>query len=363
MYDYTLMWTAERDASKARYNRVNIYSDPNPAGTSEICHSYRTDASSSQYHFKILAQNDCSYVESLPCEVSNAKVPDQPVCSTQVVDCNMEITWNPVDDNGSPVTRYSIEIQDRYGRYRETTTCQNSFNNKCLVSMRELAQDYELEEGQQVYVKIFAENAVGRSIAGSCSACEMKSLPDVVFKPRVIVDNERIIQIEWSSAANCDSTYDSDCHYEVTVSKDGVSQVYTTPSLTYTEYGIDTGANYCFQVRACNSCGVGQRSEKTCIDKCFKPITPAKPLVTPIGTNQVNIAWNYDPTSACFNMQCHYTVEITANDGRAPITRSNLRDTELVHTVDPAVQYCFKVKCCNDCGESEFSASGCSAIC
>jgi hypothetical protein len=61
--------------------------------------------------------------------------------------------------------------------------------------MRELAQDYGLAEGQQIYVQIFAENAVGRSIAGRCSACEMKSLPDVVYKPRVIVDNEQIIQI------------------------------------------------------------------------------------------------------------------------------------------------------------------------
>jgi hypothetical protein len=282
----------------------------------------------------------------------------------------MEITWNPVANNGSPVTRYAIEIQDKYGRYRETTTCQNSFNNKCLVSMRELAQDYDLEEGQQVYVKIFAENAIGRSIAGSCSACEMKSLPDAVFKPRVIVDNDQIIQIEWSGAANCDSTYGSDCHYEVTVSIDGVSQVYTTPSLSYTEYGIDTGANYCFQVRACNSCGVGQRSEPTCIDKCFKPITPAKPLVTPMPIvagvpNKVKVAWNYDPTSACYNMQCHYTLVISANDGRRDVKIDNIdaRTPFYVYEVEPSVQFCFKVKCCNDCGESDFSASGCSSIC
>jgi len=32
------------------------------------------------------------------------------------------------------------------------------------------------------------------------------------------------------------------------------------------------------------------------------------------------ISWNYDPTSACFNMQCHYTLVITTNDGVRPRT-------------------------------------------
>jgi hypothetical protein len=95
----------------------------------------------------------------------------------------MEVTWNPVDSNGSPVTRYVIEVQDSRGFYRETPTCRNTFNNKCLISMRELAMDYGLVEGEQIYVQIFAENGIGRSVAGRCSACEMKSLPDSVGTP------------------------------------------------------------------------------------------------------------------------------------------------------------------------------------
>jgi len=277
-YQYTLMWNNVENSPQARFNNINIYGQVDPK-TGKTCYTHRTDANASKYFFKVFAENDCNSVTSDVCEVSHARKPDQPVCSTQVVDCNMEVTWNPVNGNGSPITKYTIEIQDQYGFYRETTSCMNTFNNKCLVSMRELAQDYGLVEGQQVFVQIFAENGIGRSVAGRCSACNMKSLPDEVFKPHVISDNDETIQIGWSAAANCDSSYESDCHYEVTVSINGVSNVYTTPSLTYTEYGIDKGQSYCFQVRACNSCGVGQRSEKECIDKCVKPITPAKPRV------------------------------------------------------------------------------------
>jgi len=51
-YQYTLMWTAEEDESKARYNRVNVYSN---AVAGKTCYDYRTDSSSTQYNFKVLA--------------------------------------------------------------------------------------------------------------------------------------------------------------------------------------------------------------------------------------------------------------------------------------------------------------------
>jgi hypothetical protein len=127
--------------------------------------------------------------------------------------------------------------------------------------MRELALDYGLLEGETINVQITAENAIGSSLPGRCSACQMKSLPDAVSAPYIISENTENIKIGWVGAANCDSSYGSDCHYEITVTIDGSSQVYTTPYLTYTEWGRKPRAKYSFQVRACNSCGVGQRSE------------------------------------------------------------------------------------------------------
>jgi hypothetical protein len=362
-YQYTLLWNNQPDSQLARFNRVNVFSQADPR-TGKICYNHRTDAMSSVYNFKVAAENDCSFVESQSCRVDNARVPDQPVCSTQVVDCNMEITWNPVASNGSPVTKYAIEIQDSRGFYRETSTCQNTYNNKCLVSMRELAMDYGLVEGQQIYVQIYAENGIGRSVAGRCSACEMKSLPDEVGTPQVLIDNDEQIQIGWAAAPNCDTSYESDCHYEVTVSIDGVSQVYTTPQLTYTEFGLDRNAQYCFQVRACNSCGVGQRSEPVCIDQCIKPLTPAKPrVIQNKAAATIDVKWNYDPTSACYNQRCHYTIIITSNDGKQARKETTWDPTFTLRDVDPSVQYCFKVNCCNDCGESEYSMTACSEVC
>lgn len=180
-YQYTLLWNNQNNALNTRYNRVNVFAQPDQNG--KICYNYRTDSSSSVYNFKVAAENDCSFVESQSCRVDNARVPDQPVCSTEVVDCDMEITWNPVNANGSAVTNYIIEIQDSYGFYRETSTCMNVFNNKCLVSMRELAMDYGLVEGEDIHVQIYAENGIGRSVAGHCSSCHMKSLPDEVSTP------------------------------------------------------------------------------------------------------------------------------------------------------------------------------------
>jgi len=323
-YQYNLLWTTNENYLSSTFQRVNIYGQMDPL-TNELCYTHRTDPTSSRYFFKVAAENDCGYIESPVEEITCAKVPEQPVCSTQVVDCNMEITWNPVESRGSAVSRYIIEIQDQFGFYRETSSCQNTFNNRCLVSMRELAMDYGLVEGETIYVQIFAENGIGRSVAGRCSACAMKSLPDEVAAPHVITETDNQITIGWTGASNCDSSFDSDCHYEVTVTIDGVSNVYTTPHLTYTEYGVDKGANYCFQVRACNSCGVGQRSEPTCIDQCVMPMTPARPRITePENTSDIVVRWNYDPTSACYNQQCHYTVTISTNDGRRDQTIDNL---------------------------------------
>jgi len=57
--------------------------------------------------------------------------------------------------------------------------------------------DYGLNENDTIYVRIFAENGIGRSVAGECSNCSMKSLPDEVFTPQIITDNEEIITIGW----------------------------------------------------------------------------------------------------------------------------------------------------------------------
>ena len=168
----------------------------------------------------------------------------------------------------------------------------------------------------------------------------MKSLPDEVFAPQVITDNEEVITIGWGAADNCDTGYDSDCHYEVTVTKDGVSQVYTTPQLTYTEYGIDKGASYCFQVRACNSCGVGQRSEKTCINKCVLPMVPAKPRIQEnLNADEITVRWNYDPTSACYNQRCHYTIVVSTNDGSDDIIETTWTPTYTLRNAD-ALHHC-----------------------
>jgi hypothetical protein len=107
-YQYTLMWSNLENYYSSAFNRVPIYGDVDASGT--MCHELRTDPSSSQYTFKVIAENDCSYVESGYYELPVAKVPEQPVCSTQVIDCDMMVTWNPVESRGSPVTRYIIEV-------------------------------------------------------------------------------------------------------------------------------------------------------------------------------------------------------------------------------------------------------------
>jgi len=107
-YQYTLLWSNVENYYSTAFNRVQIYGQADATG--ELCHDLRTDPSSSQYTFKIIAENDCSYVESDYYVLPVAKVPEQPVCRTEVVDCDMEITWNAVGGRGSPVTRYNIEI-------------------------------------------------------------------------------------------------------------------------------------------------------------------------------------------------------------------------------------------------------------
>lgn len=73
--------------------------------------------------------------------------------------------------------------------------------------------------------------------------------------------------------------------------------------------------------------------------------------------------WNYDPTSACFNQRCHYELIITKDDGSRQTTERLWVAEYTLTNANPEIQYCFKVNCCNDCGESTYSETSCSSIC
>jgi len=109
-YSYTLLWTNQKAADARYFQRIQVYGQVN-AVSGELCYSHRTTSNSSDYTFKVEFKSDCTTeIESPTVEVNFATVPTQPDCRTEVVDCNMQITWNAVESDGAPILRYTIEI-------------------------------------------------------------------------------------------------------------------------------------------------------------------------------------------------------------------------------------------------------------
>jgi hypothetical protein len=85
-------------------------------------------------------------------------------------------------------------------------------------------------------------------------------------------------------------------------------------------------------------------------------MVPAKPKIMDNSPDpELGGQRDYDPTSACYNQRCHYTIVISKSDGTKDEMYTTWTPTYRYENADPAIEYCFKVNCCNDCGESDYS--------
>jgi hypothetical protein len=83
---------------------------------------------------------------------------------TRTRGCNLRIDWNSaVEDNGSPISSYRVELQGGDGLFYQIDGCGSDESRAyCMVTMRTFLElPYILEIGAPILVRVSAENSSG----------------------------------------------------------------------------------------------------------------------------------------------------------------------------------------------------------
>ena len=77
------------------------------------------------------------------------------------------ISWKSGFDGNSEITSYTVEIRDNGSNFSDAN-CQGWFNNSCTVSGLDTNATLEgLSPNTTYFIRVFADNKVGRSDASS----------------------------------------------------------------------------------------------------------------------------------------------------------------------------------------------------
>lgn len=127
----------------------------------------------STYEFSVAAENTKGFsAESNILTLTFASAPSTPATpSTTVSGSNILIDWEAPNDNGSPITSYTVLIKYSQGyTFREdSVNCDGSdstiiANTSCTVPLSTLTSaPYSLQSGDSIIVLVIASNSVGSS--------------------------------------------------------------------------------------------------------------------------------------------------------------------------------------------------------
>lgn len=178
------------------------------------------------------------------------------------------------------------------------------------------------------------------------------------------------VEVSWAPCTSGSvSGFRDDCEYDLQYTQDNNLESYieTTTSNEY-EMSFLQGMNYCFRVRARNSCATGMWSHETCRNECSTPNKAEVPALVRKTDDEITIKWDnckigaLGATKECTD--CHYELEIT---GPYDVKRTehiyNRNQYSIVYPV-PTEDYSFRIRCkSSGCGDGEYSEPFKSSIC
>lgn len=116
------------------------------------------------------------------------------------------------------------------------------------------------------------------------------------------------------------------------------------------------GINYCYRVRARNSCATGMWSHETCKNECSTPNKALAPTLVRKNDDEITVRWAdclTGPVGAlkpCID--CSYQLEITGPYGAVRTEQVYNRNQYSIANPHSSEDYSFKIKCmsfnCND---------------
>jgi hypothetical protein len=127
---------------------------------------------------------------------------------------------------------------------------------------------------------------------------------------------------------------------------------------------IVQGINYCFRVRAKNSCANGMWSHEKCDNVCAVPLPASAPTLVRKNDNEITVEWENCRTGSSECTDCSYELEIIGQHGVKSTETIYNRNQYTVYSPASSTPYSFRVKCISyNCGEGDWSLAYTADIC
>jgi hypothetical protein len=191
--------------------------------------------------------------------------------------------------------------------------------------------------------------------------------PGNLSRPTVIMSpTQSRVTVEWNVCESGSvSGFADDCVYDLQYTLGtGQESYFETMETNVFNMNIVQGINYCFRVRAKNSCANGMWSHEECRSVCAKPDAPAAPTLVRKNEDEITIEWSTCKTNGQECSDCSYELEITRENGTKFTEVIYNRTQYTVQSPRSSTPYSFRVRCnSQSCREGEYSPALTEQIC
>ena len=299
-------------------------------------------------------------------QAPQASPPDVPAKPTVVEgDERLTVSWTAPDDNGSPLTRYSMH-------YKATSASSWTTHRLSSVGAGTSTTITGLKNGTTYQLQVRAHNAVGASAFSATArgtprdVPAVSAVPDVPAKPTVVEGDERLT-VSWTAPDDNGSPLTRyGMHYKATSASSWtthrLSSVGAGTSTTIT--GLKNGTTYQLQVRAHNAVGASAFSAtargtpRDVPAVSAVPDVPAKPTVVE-GDERLTVSWTApdDNGSPLTRYGMHYKATSASSWTTHRLSNAGAGTSTTITGLKNGTTYQLQVRAHNAVGASAFSAT------
>ena len=299
--------------------------------------------SSTEYYYWVKACNSggCSDFSSFASATTDEAAPDAPPAPSASASSSsaISISWP------------SVVSATYYELYRNTSSNSSS---AALIHTNSSTSytDSDLDSGTLYYYWLKACNSVGCSdLSTSANATTNEVVPSAPSSLSASANSSSSISVNWSSVTGA-SYYE--LYRNTANNSTSASLVDTYSSTSTTNSGLDSGTQYYYWIRACNSAGCsGFSASANATTDQEAPTTPSAPSASASGSSSISISWSSVAGAAYYELYRNTSNSSSA----ASLVYTNSSTSTADSGLASGTQYYYWLKACNDAGCSGFSSS------